>query len=63
MYKYVGRDSVVGTANRYGLDCPGDPNPGVGEIFRICLDRPRILLKRPAQRITGLFPWDKAAEG
>jgi len=35
----VGRDSVVGIAIRYGLDGPGW-NPGGGEIFRSCPDRP-----------------------
>ena len=31
------RDSVVGIANRYGLDGPGIES-GVVEIFRICSD-------------------------
>jgi hypothetical protein len=35
----VGRDSVVGTATRYGLDGPVS-NPGGGEIFRTRPDRP-----------------------
>jgi hypothetical protein len=35
----MGRDSVVGTATRYGLDSPGS-NPGGGEILRIRPDRP-----------------------
>ena len=34
-----GRDGVVGIATRYGLDSLGW-NPGEGEIFRICPDRP-----------------------
>ena len=32
--------SVVGIATGYGLDGPAS-NPGVGEIFRTCPDRPR----------------------
>ena len=36
---FVGRDSPVSTTTRYGLDGPGS-NPGVGEIFRTCPDRP-----------------------
>ena len=35
----VCRDSSVGIATRCGLDGPGS-NPGVGEIFRTCPDRP-----------------------
>jgi hypothetical protein len=35
----VGRDSSVGIATVYGLDDPGS-NPGGGEIFRTCPDRP-----------------------
>jgi hypothetical protein len=31
--------SVVGIATGYGLDGPGS-NPGGGEIFRACPDRP-----------------------
>jgi hypothetical protein len=35
----VGRDSVVGTATRLGWTVCGS-NPGGGEIFRTCPDRP-----------------------
>jgi len=35
----VGRDSSVGIATGYGLDGPG-MNPGGGEIFCTCPDRP-----------------------
>jgi len=34
-----GPGSAVGIATGYGLDGPGS-NPGVGEIFRTCPDRP-----------------------
>ena len=34
-----GPGSVVGIATGYGLDGPGS-NPGGGEIFRTCPDRP-----------------------
>ena len=34
-----GPDSSVGITTGYGLDGPGS-NPGGGEIFRTCLDRP-----------------------
>jgi hypothetical protein len=34
-----GTVSSVGTATDYGLDGPGS-NPGGGEIFRMCADRP-----------------------
>ena len=34
-----GPGSVGGIATAYGLDGPGS-NPGVGEIFRTCPDRP-----------------------
>jgi hypothetical protein len=34
-----GPGSVVGVATAYGLDGPGS-NPGGGEIFRTCPDRP-----------------------
>jgi hypothetical protein len=36
---YRGWDSSVGTVTGYGLDGQGS-NPGGGEIFRICPDRP-----------------------
>ena len=36
---FEGRDSSVGIATGYGLDCPGS-NPGGGEIFRTRPDRP-----------------------
>jgi len=36
---YCGSGSVVGIATDYGLDGPG-LNPGGGEIFRTCPDRP-----------------------
>ena len=35
-----GRDSLVGTATRYGLDGPGSNPIGGGEIFRTSPDRP-----------------------
>ena len=35
----VGRDRSVGVATGYGLDSPGS-NPGGGENFRNCTDRP-----------------------
>ena len=35
----VDRDSSVGIATDNGLDGPGS-NPGEGEIFRTCPDRP-----------------------
>jgi hypothetical protein len=35
-----GPGSVVGIATGYGLDGPGS-NPGKGEVFRTCPDRPR----------------------
>jgi hypothetical protein len=39
-----GPGSVVGIATAYGLDGPGSDgpgsNPGGGEIFRTCPDRP-----------------------
>ena len=35
----VGRESSVGIATRYGLEGPGS-NPGGGEIFQTCPDRP-----------------------
>jgi hypothetical protein len=38
MRTIVGRDSSVGIATGYGLDCPGS-NSGGGEIFRTCPDR------------------------
>jgi hypothetical protein len=37
--KSRGPGSSVGIATGYGLDGPGS-NPGGGEIFRTCLDRP-----------------------
>ena len=36
---FMGRDSSVGIATRYGLDGPGS-KPGKGEIFRTHPDRP-----------------------
>ena len=51
----MGRDSSVGIATRYGLDCPG-----VGEIFRTRPDRPWGL---PSLLYNGYraFPGGKAA--
>jgi hypothetical protein len=40
LYSYVGRDSSVGTATRYGLDGPGIESRW-GEIFNTRPDRPR----------------------
>jgi hypothetical protein len=37
--RHKGRDISVGIATRYGLDGRGS-NPGGGEIFRTCPDRP-----------------------
>ena len=38
---FVGRDSSVGTATRYGMDGSGiESRWGGGEIFRTCPDRP-----------------------
>ena len=42
LYIYIfacGPGSIVGIATAYGLDGPGS-NPGGGEIFCICPDRP-----------------------
>jgi len=56
---YVARDSAVGIANSYGLDGPGS-NPGGGEIFRTCPDRPWVT---PSLLYNGypVFPGRKAA--
>ena len=56
---YVGRDSSVGLATRYGLDGPGS-NPGGCEIFRTRPDRPWGL---PSLLYNGyrVFPGGKAA--
>ena len=55
----VGWDNSVGIATRYGLDGPGS-NPGGGEIFRTCLDRP---WSPPSLLFNGyrVFPGGKAA--
>ena len=39
LYKCIGTGSVVGIATGYVLDDPGS-NPGGGEFFRTCPDRP-----------------------
>ena len=45
----VGRDSAVGIATRYGLDCPGW-NPGCGETF---LTRPDLSWGQPSLLYNG----------
>jgi hypothetical protein len=57
---YVGRDSVVGIATRYGLDGPGIesqwerdfPHPSTSAL---------VPTQTPIQRVPGLFPGGKAA--
>jgi len=49
--KFMGRDSSVGIATRYGLEVRGS-NPGGSEIFRIRPDRPWC----PPRMGTGSFP-------
>ena len=57
---YVGRDSSVGIATRYGLDDQGIESRWGGHIFRILLERPleppRLLYNRYR-----VFPGGKAA--
>ena len=60
----VDRDSVVGIKTRYGLEVPGS-NPGRGEIFRTCPDRPwgppSLLYNRyrvfPGGKAAGAWRW------
>ena len=57
IHNRVGRDSSVGTATRYGLDCRGDRIPVGGEIFRARPDRiwgPPILLCNGYRVIPGI---------
>jgi hypothetical protein len=54
----MGRDSSVGIATRYGLDCPGF-EPGGEEIFCIRPDLPWGPTQPPAQWVPGLFVWVK----
>ena len=59
--KVSGPGSVVGIATGYGLDGPGS-NPGGGEIFRTCPDRP---WDPPSLLYNGyrVFPWGKERTG
>ena len=52
-----GRDSVVGIATRYGLECPGIES-WWGEIFRTRPDRPWM---PPTQRVPSILPESKAS--
>jgi hypothetical protein len=40
MHSVVGRDSSIGIANLYGLDCPGIESQCGCEVFRTSPDRP-----------------------
>ena len=61
LYRYVGRDSSVGIATRYGLDGPGiESRCGGGEIFRNRPDGPWDP-PRPLYNGYRVFPGGKAA--
>jgi hypothetical protein len=59
---YVCQDSVVGTAGRYGLDGLGIKSRCGRDFSHLARLTPKPT-KRPAQTITDLFLWDKAAGG
>ena len=57
---FVGRDSVVGIATRYGLDGPGIESRWGRDFPHLC--RPALgLTQPPIQWVPGLFPAGKAA--
>jgi hypothetical protein len=57
---YVGRDSVVGIATRYGLD-----GPGIESLWGRDFSQPSrpalVPTQPPIQWVPGLFPGGKAA--
>ena len=59
--RFSGPGSSLGIATGYGLDGPGS-NPGGGEIFRTCSDRP---WGPPSLLYNGyrVFPWGKERPG
>jgi hypothetical protein len=60
IFCWVGRDSVVGIATRYGLDGPGMESR-LGRYFPHP-SRPALgPTQPPIQWVLGLFPWGKAA--